>query len=143
MLCDRGVNVNAVNKDGDTCLNLCVKNGARENVRIIQKLLFDFKADPNIFNNNNENFYSLMAKEALKEKINLEDSNLTEELNSLFLNANTNTNNNNDNSEFKSAKVGQLKEEGENSSFKFSDYIFYYFVCVVIVIISNFVMKYK
>ena len=73
MLCDKGLDVNRVNRDGDTCLNLCVKHGARDNIRIIQKLLFDFKADPNIYNKENDNFFSLMAKEAEKEKINLYD----------------------------------------------------------------------
>lgn len=73
MLCDRGINVNSVNKQGDTCLNLCVKNGARENIRIIQKLLFEFKANPNIFNKNNENFFCLMEKESIRENINLSE----------------------------------------------------------------------
>ena len=73
MLCERGIDVNAKNKNGDTCLNFCVKNGPKENTRIIQKLLFDFKVDPNISNNQNENFFSLMQKQAEKENVNLDE----------------------------------------------------------------------
>ncbi len=140
MLCDRGINVNQVNKDGDTCLNLCVKNGARENVRIIQKLLFDFKADPNISNNDDENFYSLMAKEAQREKINLEESNLTEDLKNLFLNSIQNSNQRSNNGEFLAPNSGEKIDE-KKSSIQNTNYLFYYFMCVVIVIISNLVMK--
>lgn len=140
MLCDRGINVNSENKDGDTCLNLCVKNGAKENVRIIQKLLFDFKADPNIFNNNNENFYSLMLKEAQKEKVNLEEYGLTEDLNNLFLNKDSPE----ENFHIKGINDLSHKIEGKTKKSNYlGGYIFYYFVCVVIVIISNLVMKYK
>jgi ankyrin repeat protein len=73
MLCERGIDVNAKNKNGDTCLNICVKNGPKENTRIIQKLLFDFKVDPNITNNQNDNFFSLMKKHAEKENLNLDE----------------------------------------------------------------------
>jgi len=141
MLCDRGINVNAVNKHGDTCLNLCVKNGAKENVRILQKLLFDFNADPSIFNNDNENFYSLMSKEAHKEKMNLEELSLTEELNNLFLNSN-NSCEYNDNQDLK-ANANHKVEGKANQSNKLSHNIFYYFISVIIVIISNLVINYK
>jgi len=137
MLCDRGINVNAVNKFGDSCLNLCVKNGARENIRIIQKLLFDFKADPKILNNNGENFYSLMAKEAINEKINLEDVKLNEELNNLF------SNNEDITSNAKQIVASKNQDKSLYNKSQFSSYLFYYIFSVIIVIISNLVLKYK
>ncbi len=66
MLAEKGINVNIQNKEGDTALILCAKNGSKENIRIIQKLL-NFKADPNIENFKNESFYSIISLEAEKE----------------------------------------------------------------------------
>ncbi len=69
MLGDKGININVQNNEGDSPLILCVKNGAKENIRIIQKLL-EMNADSNIKNRKGDSFYSLMSEEAEKEKIN-------------------------------------------------------------------------
>lgn len=66
MLGERGANLNIQNNNGDTPLILCAKNGGKDNIRIIQKLL-ELKADPNIKNKDNETFYSVLGLEALKE----------------------------------------------------------------------------
>jgi ankyrin repeat protein len=63
MLSERGIDVNIQNSEGDTALNLCAKNGAKENIRIIQKL-FEFKADPSIPNNQGNTFYEILYLEA-------------------------------------------------------------------------------
>jgi ankyrin repeat protein len=62
MLAEKGIDINNTNLDGDTCLHLCAQNGAKENIRIIQKLL-ELKADPNIKNLKGESFYSLLGNE--------------------------------------------------------------------------------
>jgi ankyrin repeat protein len=67
MLGEKGININAQNKEGDTPLILCVKNGAKENIRIIQKLL-EMNAESNIKNKKGESFYGLLNDEAEKEK---------------------------------------------------------------------------
>jgi ankyrin repeat protein len=67
MLTERGSNINIRNRSGDTPLITCVKNGGKENIRIIQKLM-EMKADPSIVNNEGESFYSILSNEA--EKIN-------------------------------------------------------------------------
>jgi ankyrin repeat protein len=66
MLVEKGMDINSKNNEGDTSLHLCAQNGAKENIRIIQKLL-EFKADPNITNSKGENFYSLLGHE-MEEK---------------------------------------------------------------------------
>ena len=72
MLAEKGVDLNKQNKDGDTPLNLCAITGAKENIRIIQKLL-TLNADPNIKNKKGENFYSLLGTEAEKGNSNLKN----------------------------------------------------------------------
>jgi len=68
MLGDKGIDVNVKNNEGDSPLLLCVKNGAKENIRIIQKLL-EMNADSNLKNRKGDSFYSLLSDEAEKEKI--------------------------------------------------------------------------
>ena len=68
MLGEKGININLQNNEGDSPLVLCVKNGAKENIRIIQKLL-EMSADSNIKNRKGDSFYSLLSEEAEKEKI--------------------------------------------------------------------------
>lgn len=67
MLYEKGIDINIQNNDGDSPLILSVKNGAKENIRIIQKLL-EMKADANIKNKKGESFYSILSHEAEKEK---------------------------------------------------------------------------
>jgi ankyrin repeat protein len=67
MLVEKGININVQNSEGDTPLILCAKNGGKENIRIIQKML-EMNADSNIKNNKEESFYSIMNDEAEKEK---------------------------------------------------------------------------
>ena len=67
MLAEKGININIQNRNGDTALNLCAKKGAKENIRIIQKLL-EFKSNPLLENQNQENFYSILSVESKKEK---------------------------------------------------------------------------
>lgn len=66
MLGEKGCNVNIQNNSGDTPLIMCAKNGAKENIRIIQKLL-EIKADPYIENFAGESFYSILSSEAEKQ----------------------------------------------------------------------------
>ena len=75
MLAEKGMNVNIQNKDGDTALNLCAKNGAKENIRIIQKLL-EFKSDPLIENNKEETFYTILSLESKKENYKIDSVNI-------------------------------------------------------------------
>jgi ankyrin repeat protein len=63
MLAERGIDVNLKNSEGDTALNLCAKNGAKDNIRIIQKLL-EFKADPSISNHQGQSFYEILGQES-------------------------------------------------------------------------------
>ncbi len=133
MLCDRGINVNAVNHEGDTCLNLCVKNGAKENIRIIQKLLFDFKANPDISNIENENFYSLMEKEANRQNINLNEINLTNDLYGI----------NNNSNDFQKPYLFAENINMNNKNSEFSKYLFYYLIGFIIVVISKLIIKYR
>lgn len=63
MLAERGIDVNLQNSEGDTALNLCAKNGAKDNIRIIQKLL-EFKADPSICNYQGQSFYEILSQES-------------------------------------------------------------------------------
>jgi ankyrin repeat protein len=67
MLRERGIDVNMKNNEGDTPLILCALNGAKENIRIIQKLM-EMNADPKLKNNKGETFYSILSDEAVKEK---------------------------------------------------------------------------
>jgi len=72
----------------------------------------------------------------------LDDSNLTEELNNLFMNSKTYTSNKNIDAETKAQNISK-KDQLEKPNIQYSNYIFYYFVCVLILIISNLLMKYK
>ena len=67
MLADKGININVQNNEGDTPLILCAKNGAKDNIRIIQKLL-EINADSNVKNRKGDSFYSILSEEAEKEK---------------------------------------------------------------------------
>jgi ankyrin repeat protein len=66
MFGEKGMKINIQNNEGDPPLILCAKNGAKENIRIIQKLL-ELKADSNIKNKKGESFYSILNEEAKKE----------------------------------------------------------------------------
>lgn len=79
MLAERGINLNMQNNQGDTALNICAKNGAKENIRLIQKLL-EFKCDPNIPNNKSETFYTILSVESEKEKFEYDQSDEEEEV---------------------------------------------------------------
>jgi len=62
-LADRGIDLNMVNNDSDTALILTAKNGIKDNIRIVQKML-ELKADPYIENKQGESFYSIVSQEA-------------------------------------------------------------------------------
>jgi ankyrin repeat protein len=65
MLTEKGIDVNIRNNDGDTALILAAKNGAKENIRLIQKLL-ESNSDSGILNNKGQSFFSVMGEEAKK-----------------------------------------------------------------------------
>lgn len=67
MLTERKIDLNLRNHSGDTALHTCVHTGAKENIRIIQKLL-DYNADANILNNHGQSFYSLLGEEFEKQE---------------------------------------------------------------------------
>lgn len=64
MLGEKGLNINHQNNNGDTPLLVAAKLGAKQNIRIIQKLL-EFNANKEITNNNKESFYYIIGKESL------------------------------------------------------------------------------
>ncbi len=76
MLGERGINVNIQNNEGDTPLILCAKGGARDNIKIIQKLL-EFKADSIIKNKIGQSFYTILSEEAEKENFDCESQGVT------------------------------------------------------------------
>ena len=68
MLINKGVNdVNRQNNKGDTPLMLLVKKNAKDNVRLIHKLLSK-GSDVTIMNDKGDNFYTLLGKEAMMLK---------------------------------------------------------------------------
>jgi ankyrin repeat protein len=67
MLAEKGMDLNMQNNDNDTALILAAKNGIKDNIRIVQKML-ELKADPFLENKNGESFYSIVSQEALINK---------------------------------------------------------------------------
>ena len=71
MLIDKGLNINLINNNGDTPIILLAKNGTKDNIRIIQKLI-EYKPNLDIENNNKESFYSIINDEAIRENFKFE-----------------------------------------------------------------------
>lgn len=61
------------NNDCDTPLILAAKNGIKDNIRIVQKML-ELKADPYIENKKGESFYSIVSQEAVYNHFIYDDS---------------------------------------------------------------------
>jgi len=73
LLADKGLNLNITNDDNDTALILAARNGIKDNIRIVQKML-ELKADPFIENKKGESFYSIVSQEAVYNHFIYEDS---------------------------------------------------------------------
>jgi ankyrin repeat protein len=67
------MDLNMQNNDNDTPLILAAKNGIKDNIRIVQKML-ELKADPFLENKSGDSFYSIVSQEALLNKFIYDDS---------------------------------------------------------------------
>jgi ankyrin repeat protein len=67
MLHEKGLNINLLDKNNNNILLLAAKQGVKNNLRYVKKLI-ELGADPNLSNLNKENFYSECKKQALSDE---------------------------------------------------------------------------
>ena len=88
MLNEKGLDIDTVNSNGDSILLLCAKDGIRQNIRNISKLL-ELGASKELKNKLNENFTNIAYLQAVK------DIKFTEESKEIDLSGFKNNTNNN------------------------------------------------
>lgn len=67
MLYEKGLNINILDRNNNNILLLAAKQGVKNNLRYVKKLI-ELGADPNLCNLNNESFYTECKKQALEDE---------------------------------------------------------------------------
>ncbi len=67
MLNEKGLDINILDTNKNNILLLAAKQGVKNNLRYIKKLI-ELGANPNLSNLNNENFYSESKRQALSDE---------------------------------------------------------------------------
>ena len=95
MLQEKGLSIDISNNNGDSILLLCAKDGIRNNIRIISKII-ELGASKTVKNKDNECFNSLAYEQILKD-INFTNNYYNQENEQKFLKINSSNHNNNNN----------------------------------------------